>query len=187
MNKFKLQIPRIKLITNIIIALSGLFLLVFPETSLVTVCSILGISILIKGIGKILGGSVLSGVSSVVLAIILFLHPKILISVFPFIIGLIVLGYAIYSLRKNTSTSSKILNVLMLIGGVVIIIAPLGFATALTSIIGAVLLVIGLILIFSQLTEKKNKQITKEIIDTEIIDVEDSAEIIEVNDFKDVD
>ena len=187
MNKLKLHLPHIKLITNIIISLAGLILLIFPENSLVTVCFILGIMMLLKGISKIISGSVLSGTLSIILAIILFLHPKILLSVLPVIIGLIILGYAIYSFNKNKALSSKILNVLMIIGGVAIIIAPFGFATAVTSITGAVLLIVGLVLIISQLTENKKKQNSNEVIETEIIDVEEPPEIIDVTDFKDVD
>ena len=75
----------------------------------------------------------------------------------------------------------------MIIAGVVIIIAPFGFATAVTSITGAILLIVGLLLIISQLTGKIPKQNTNEVIDTEIIDVEEPPEIIDVTDFKDVD
>lgn len=187
MKKRKLPLPVIRFITNFIIALSGLILLIFPKNSLVTVCYILGITMLIKGISKLLSGSVATGIPTVILAVILFLHPKILLSVFPFILGLIVLGYALFSLKKKKTLTSKIFGILMIIGGIAIIIAPFKFATAITSITGAVLLIIGLVLIISQLTAKKDKDGKNDVIETEIIDVEDAPEIIEVTDFKDVD
>ena len=75
----------------------------------------------------------------------------------------------------------------MIICGIAIIIAPFGFATAVTSITGAVLLIVGLVLVISQLTENKKKPNSNEVIETEIIDVEEPTEIIDVTDFKDVD
>lgn len=187
MKKLKLPVSIIRFATNLIIALSGLILLIFPETSLVTVCFILGITMLIKGISRITSGSVVSGVFAIILAIILFLHPKTLLSVFPFIIGLIVLGYAIFSLKNKKKLSNKISAVLMIICAVAIIIAPFKFATAVTSITGAVLLVLGLVLIISQITSKKKNNETKDVVETEIIDLEDAPEIIDVTDFKDID
>lgn len=187
MKKLKVPVSIIRFATNLIIALSGLILLIFPETSLVTVCIILGVTMLIKGISKIMSGATVSGVFSVVLAIILFLHPKILLSFFPFIIGLIILGYAIFSLKSKKKLIAKISSILMIIGGIAIIIAPFKFATAVTSIAGTVLLVLGLVLIISQITSKQQKEDSKDIVETEIIDVEDSPEIIDVTDFKDID
>ena len=187
MKKHKLPVSVIRFITNPIIALSGLILLIMPKTSLVTVCFILGITVLIKGITRITNGSVASGIAAVILSVILFLHPKILLSVFPFIIGLVVLAYALHSLKKKKTLLSKISAVLMFIAGITIIVAPFKFAAAVTSITGAVLLVLGLVLIISQITAKKQKKDEKDIVETEIIDVEDAPEIIDVTDFKDVD
>lgn len=187
MKKRKLPLPVIRFITNFIIALSGLILLIFPKNSLVTVCYILGVTMLIKGVSKLLSGSVATGIPTVILAVILFLHPKILLSVFPFIIGIIVLGYSIFSLKNKKKLVSKISAIFMIICGIAIIIAPFKFATAITSITGAVLLVLGLVLIISQITAKREKKDQKDIVETEIIDVEDAPEIIDVTDFKDVD
>ena len=158
MNKFKIHLPNIKIITNIVVAISGLILLIFPKNSLVAVSFISGLVMFLKGVTKIIGGSIITGILSIGLAILLFMHPEALLSVLPFIIGLIIVIYGIRSFKKSKTTTPKILNVLVILGGIIILVAPFGFATAVTSIIGAGLLTVGLVVIISQLTEKNKSK-----------------------------
>ena len=166
MSKFNLQFSTkaIRLITGAIIIAVGLLLLIKPATSLVTVCYILGIGAAVKGILKIIEskksdntGSMISGISTLVLALVLFLHPRFLLSIFPVIIGLCILGYGIFSLlsRKSPGIFSKIIPVVAIITGITVIVVPFKFAEALTSVTGFALLIIGILLIISDFVSNK--------------------------------
>ncbi len=153
-----------RIITGAIIAVVGLILLIKPGTSLVTVCYILGIAAAIKGILKILEskktdntGAMVSGVATIVLAFILFLHPQFLLSIFPIIIGIGILGYGIISLLSHKAKGfvPKIIAVITVIVGITVIVVPFKFAETITAVTGLALVIIGIIIIAAEFIFKK--------------------------------
>lgn len=146
----------------------GVLILIFPGTSLKTVCSVLGIIVAVKGalkLFKYIKGKneetqnmldLISGVLIIMSALVLILHPQKILSVIPVLIGIAVLIYGISSFfGKATSLFSKISAIITIIIGVGIIGSPFALAEAVTSVIGLAMIVLGILSII------KNTQIKK--------------------------
>ncbi len=180
MNKLKKKLP--DNIFNVIIggvfAIVGLFVLLFPHTSLITVCYILGAASLIGGIIRTVRYvkakkestpniiDLISGIVLLAVAFMLLLHPKFLMSILPFIMGVAVVVYAVSSFFSGKGgLFTKILSILIGIYGVSLILNPFKGATSITSMVGFGLLVFGIIKIISEIVMNKNKPQLPEDID----------------------
>lgn len=182
-NKLKLSSNFVRIITGAVILITGLILLIKPETSLVTVCYIFGVIAAIKGIVKIAeckrndnNKAMFPGIVLLVIAFLLLLHPKFLISLFPVMIGLSVLGYGIYSLLSNKTLLSKILGVITILAGVGVIVVPLKFASAITAVIGFALVLTGILLIIAEFLIKRkinSPYLTDTYTEVDFTDVDD--------------
>ena len=164
LDKIQLSANITRIITGAVIAIVGLILLLKPGTSLVTVCYILGVAAAIKGVVKIIDskksdntGAMVSGVATLVLAFVLFLHPEFLLSIFPVIIGIGILGYGIISLlsHKAKGIIPKIIPAVSVIVGIAVIVVPFKFAETITAVTGLALVVIGILLAVSDFIFKK--------------------------------
>ena len=164
LEKIQLSANITRIITGAVIAIVGLILLLKPGTSLVTVCYILGVASAIKGVVKIIEskksnntGAMVSGVATLVLAFVLFLHPQFLLSIFPVIIGIGILGYGIISLlsHKAKGIIPKIIPVVTVIIGISVIVVPFKFAQTITAVTGLALVIIGIIIAISEFIFKK--------------------------------
>ncbi len=171
MKKLRKKLPDniLNVIIGGVMAVVGLFVLLFPDTSLITVCYIFGTACLIGGIIKTARYikdkkentpnifDVISGVVLLAIAFMLLLHPKFLMSVLPFIIGVSVVVYAVSAfLSGKGSLFSKILSFIIGIYGISLIINPFKGATSITSMVGFGLLVFGIIKIVSEIIINKN-------------------------------
>ena len=164
LEKIQLSANITRIITGAVIAIVGLILLLKPGTSLVTVCYILGVASAIKGVVKIIEskksnntGAMASGVATLVLAFVLFLHPEFLLSIFPVIIGIGILGYGIISLlsHKAKGIVPKIIPAVAVIVGIAVIVVPFKFAETITAVTGLALVIIGILLAISDFIFKK--------------------------------
>ncbi len=164
LDKIQLSANITRIITGAVIAIVGLILLLKPGTSLVTVCYILGVAAAIKGVVKIIEskksdntGAMVSGVATLVLAFVLFLHPEFLLSIFPVIIGIGILGYGIISLlsHKEKGIIPKIIPAVAVIVGIAVIVVPFKFAETITAVTGLALVIIGILLAISDFIFKK--------------------------------
>ena len=164
LEKIQLSANITRIITGAVIAIVGLILLLKPGTSLVTVCYILGVASAIKGVVKIIEskksnntGAMVSGVATLVLAFVLFLHPQFLLSIFPVIIGIGILGYGIISLlsHKAKGIVPKIIPAVSVIVGIAVIVVPFKFAETITAVTGLALVIIGILLAISDFIFKK--------------------------------
>lgn len=164
LDKIQLSANITRIITGAVIAIVGLILLLKPGTSLVTVCYILGVAAAIKGVVKIIEskksnntGAMVSGVATLVLAFVLFLHPEFLLSIFPVIIGIGILGYGIISLlsHKAKGIVPKIIPAVSVIVGIAVIVVPFKFAETITAVTGLALVIIGILLAISDFIFKK--------------------------------
>ncbi len=137
----------------------GLIILIFPKTSLTAICLVLGILAGIKGGLKLAEyikakqaeseklTDLISAVLTLFGALILILHPKRLLSIIPVFIGIAILIYGINSLIAKSSIISKIFAIITIIVGCGIIGAPFKLATAITSITGVALIIVGILAI----------------------------------------
>lgn len=155
-------------ILGVALILTGTIVLLFPGTSLKTICSVLGIIVAVKGALKLFKYikeknedtqntlDLISGVLIILSALVLILHPQKILSVIPVLIGIAVLIYGISSFfGKATSLFSKISSIITIIIGVGIIGSPFALAEAVTSVIGIAMIVLGVLSII------KNAQIKK--------------------------
>ncbi len=136
-----------------------MIILIFPDTSLTTTCLVLGVFAGIKGAVKLVKYTkekqveqekftdLISAVFTLIGAFILILHPQKLLSIIPVFIGIAILIYGISSLIGGSSLISKIFAVISIIGGLAIIGSPFKLATAVTSITGAGLIIVGILAI----------------------------------------
>ncbi len=179
MKKIRTKLP--DNIFNVIIggvfAIVGLFVLLFPDTSLMTVCYVLGTASLIGGIIRTVRYvkdkkestpniiDIISGIVLLAVAFMLLLHPKFLMSVLPFIIGISVVVYGVSTFFSGKGgLFSKIFAGIIAIYGVSLVLNPFKGATSITSMVGFGLLVFGIIKIVSEIVlKKRNPQLPEDV------------------------
>ena len=161
-----------------IFAIVGLFVLIFPDTSLMTVCYILGTACLIGGVIRTVRYvkakkestpdiiDIISGIVLLAIAFMLLLHPKFLMSVLPLISGVSVVIYGISSFFTGRGgLFSKIFAVIIGLYGISLILNPFKGATTITSMVGFGLLIFGIVKITTEIIANKNKPPLPEDVD----------------------
>lgn len=180
MKKIRKKIPDniFNVIIGGIFAIIGLFVLLFPDTSLMTVCYVLGGATLIGGVIRTVRYvkakkestpniiDLISGIVLLAVAFMLLLHPKFLMSVLPFVIGISIVIYGVSSFFSGKGgLFSKIFAVVIGLYGISLILNPFKGATSITSMVGFGLLVFGIVKIVSEIVINKNKPQLPEDID----------------------
>ena len=147
----------IGIIFGIGLAVLGAILLILPGSSLTTVCLILGIGVAVKGASKLIAylkakqleaeknADLISSIIILIGAFILIAHPRKLLSIIPFLIGIGIIVYGAASFFKGGSIFSKITSAVIFLVGVGIVSSPFAFAEAVTSILGVALIIVGII------------------------------------------
>ncbi len=168
---FPKKLPR--LAQGIGFAIVGLILLVMPGVTVVGVSIVAGAVCLISGIIRIAryvgtrddsNGSakdIVSGGGLLICAFLLLLHPKFLLSILPFFLGVAILIYGVTSFFAGGFLRGpfKIIgSVLTFIWGLSLIFNPFKGTTTIVSLIGFGCLAWGIILFLSQ-TVYKNKKL----------------------------
>ena len=195
MDKIKKLFKKFNSATPLAIAfiIVGLVLLVLPGITIKTVCLVLGIITLTKGIIKLIGyikkseanqgktRELIGVIFTFAIAFVLVIHPERLLSIIPVLLGFGLFVYGIINILKaNKTTLQTITSAIMMVTGLTIVAAPFAFAEALTAILGIALIILGVILIINN-----NKIIRlKSDIETELRTDENGYTEI---DFKDVD
>lgn len=180
MKKLKKNVPDniFNVIIGGIFAVVGLFVLIFPDTSLMTVCYILGTACLIGGVIRTVRYvktkkestpniiDIISGIVLLAVAFMLLLHPKFLMSVLPFIIGVSIVIYGVSTFFTGRGgLFSRIFAVIIGLYGISLILNPFKGATAITSMVGFGLLIFGIVKIVSEIVLKKRNPQSPEDID----------------------
>ena len=176
--KNKFSKSALNVIIGGVLSAVGLFVLLFPDTSLFTVCYVLGTACLIGGIIRTVRYvkdkkestpniiDIISGIVLLAVAFMLLLHPKFLMSVLPFIIGISVVIYGVSTFFSGKGgLFSKIFAGIIAIYGVSLVLNPFKGATSITSMVGFGLLVFGIVKIVSEIVFNKNKPQLPEDID----------------------
>lgn len=138
-------------ITSVIILVLGIFLFIQPDTIIHMISIILGGIILIPGITSLIDyfknkyqPSLISGVITIIIGMILIVNTKLVASILPFILGIyfIVNGinrlqYAL-QLKKQTIpySTSLVFSILIIICGILFIVNPFGGALVITKVMG---------------------------------------------------
>lgn len=169
----KIPFPVLPVLFGAIIAILGFVLMIAPETSLNTVCYAGGIVVIVKALSKLFdyikglksdtprSTDLVSFVVTVCVGIVLMVHPKPLLSIFPVIVGICTLIYGIVSFftKGRGSLLGKITSVITIILAIVVINSPMVLAEAATSVSGIALFVIGVFMVASKFyAQKKLKE-----------------------------
>ncbi len=168
----KIPFPVLPVLFGCVVALLGLVLIIAPKTSLNTVCFAGGIVVLLKALSKLsdcIKGfkngtpttDIISLVATTCVGIVLMVHPKPLLSIFPVIVGICTLIYGIVTFftKGRGSLLGKITSVITIILAVVVINSPMILAEAATTVSGIALFVIGVFMVASKFyAQKKLKE-----------------------------
>lgn len=143
-------------ITSVIILVLGIFLFIQPDTIIHMISIILGGIILIPGIASLIDyfknkyqPSLISGVITIIIGMILIVNTKLVASILPFILGIyfIVNGinrlqYAL-QLKKQAIhySTSLVFSILIIICGILFIINPFGGALVITKVMGIFMII----------------------------------------------
>lgn len=137
--------------------ISGLILVILPGSALTTVCTILGIGVGVKGALKLIAclkakqveaernTDLISAIVILLAAFVLIAHPRRLLSIIPMLIGIGIIVYGASSFFKAHTLFSKITSVVIFIVGIGIVSSPFAFAEVVTFVLGAALLIVGII------------------------------------------
>lgn len=162
-NKLK-SMFRTSIIVSLLLIVVGIFLIVYPETTLSFLSYGAGIILLVTGLiptinffinkenQKYLDISFLFGIVCIVVGIVIIIKPTIVGSVVPLLIGIwmiingvIKLYYSILINKVIKSIASIIISLFILACGLLLVLNPFSGAVALTIIIGIFLVVYSLL------------------------------------------
>ena len=170
--KTKLSDRTIGLAVGALLAVMGIALLIFPGESLTTACVVMGAGASVLAVIRLVKylndkrenkesiRTLLGGVLFLGFAFVLLLHPQLLLSVFPFVIGLEVVCYGIVSFLGKHGVFGKIFAIITIVLGASLIVNPFQGATKITSAVGFVVAAVGIAKIISEITNKKSTAIS---------------------------
>lgn len=179
------------IVTSVIILVLGIFLFIQPDIIINMISIILGGIILIPGITSLIDyfknkyqPSLISGVVTIIIGLVLIVNTKLVASILPFILGIyfIVNGinrlqYALELKRQNINyTTSLVFSILIIICGVLFIINPFGGALVITKVMGIFMVIYALLdLTNSIIIKKEMNEVHREMKNT-IIEISDNDE-----------
>lgn len=176
------------MVTSVVIFVLGIFLFIQPDTIIRMISIILGGIILIPGVIALIDyfknkyyPSLICGVITVIIGLILIINTKLVASILPFILGIYFvvnginrLHYAL-SLRKiNVNyTTSLIFSLLIILCGILFIINPFEGALVITKVIGIFMILYAVLDLANFIVLKKefheeNEKATPIVIEAEV-------------------
>ena len=153
------------IVQSIISILLGLFLLLWPQTTLITIVYLFGIYLAVLAIinfisywrnkngNSYFNSDLISGILQGILAVVIFIYPTIIIGILPFIAGMIILLSSVLNLTRGLEIRSSnkkgwlfvlLISILTAIFGIIIIINPFAGAVTFVMLYGIMLLVKGI-------------------------------------------
>lgn len=158
------------IVTAVIILVLGVFLFIQPDTIIRMISIILGGIILIPGITSLIDyfknkyqPSLITGIVTIIIGLILIINTKLVASILPFILGIyfIVNGinrlqYALELRRQRINyTISLTFSILIIICGVLFIINPFSGALVITKVMGIFMIVYAILDLTNSIIIKK--------------------------------
>lgn len=172
-------------ISSIILCITGLIFMIFSETMVNMIGWILGSILCIIGIVQMIGYirsrtsvmPLLVSIISLVVGVLLFMHPGWVMSLLSVIIGIYILIEAalkikvVVEAKKQAAKGWWVLLIVTIIGiamGILLIVNPFGISRAFMFVLGLAFLISGVLdLIQAIYTKKILKEMSQEIIDME--------------------
>ena len=177
MNKFMKRVVRSSIITSVLLATLGVLLIIESETTVISISYILGSALVLFGTIGIIDYirklktelkselDLLYATVTIILGVLIILHPKAIASIIPFVLGLIIiinsstkLNYA-FQLKSQSNQlwkSTLVVSIFTTLCGLLLMFNPFTGAVLLTRIVGAIILVYALLDIISSLVIRKN-------------------------------
>lgn len=158
------------IVTAVIILVLGVFLFIQPDTIIRMISIILGGIILIPGITSLIDyfknkyqPSLITGIVTIIIGLILIINTKLVASILPFILGIyfIVNGinrlqYALELKRQRINyTISLTFSILIIICGILFIINPFSGALVITKVMGIFMIVYAILDLTNSIIIKK--------------------------------
>ena len=158
------------IVTAVIILVLGVFLFIQPDTIIRMISIILGGIILIPGLTSLIDyfkntyqPSLITGIVTIIIGLILIINTKLVASILPFILGIyfIVNGinrlqYALELRRQRINyTISLTFSILIIICGVLFIINPFSGALVITKVMGIFMIVYAILDLTNSIIIKK--------------------------------
>ena len=172
------KLINVSILTSAVILVIGIFLFIQPDTVIRMISVVLGLLFLVPGITSLVdyfkeknNSSLIVGIITILISLILIINTKFVASILPFILGIyfVVNGinrlmYAV-ELKKQGFTDfsiSLVLALLIIFSGIIFIINPFEGALAITKIIGIFMIIYALLDIINTVIVKKGvKEIEK--------------------------
>jgi len=154
------KIFNVSIVTSVIILVLGIFLFIQPDTIIRIVSIILGGIILIPGITSLIDyfknkyqPSLITGIVTMIIGLILIINTELVASILPFILGIYFiinginrLQYALELRRQRMNfTTSLVFSILIIICGILFIINPFSGALAITKVMGIFMIIYALL------------------------------------------
>lgn len=174
-------------ITSVIILVLGIFLFIEPDLIINMISIILGGIILVPSIISLIDylknknqASLISGVVTGLISLILVINTKLVAGILPFILGIyfIISGitrlqYAL-QLRKEKIdyTMSLVFSLLIIVCGILFIINPFGGALVITKVMGIFMIIYSLLDLANTIVIKKEMNEAEKAMKNAIIEIE---------------
>ncbi len=165
------KLINISILTSAVLLVIGIFLFIEPDTVIRMISIVLGLLFLVPGISALVdyfkeknNSSLITGIITILISLILIINTKFVASILPFILGIyfVVNGinrlmYAVELKKQGFVDFSKslVLALLIIFCGIIFIINPFEGALAITKIIGIFMIIYSLLDITNTVIVKK--------------------------------
>lgn len=177
MSGFMKGIVRSSIITSALLAILGILLIIASEETIIAISYIVGGTLVLLGAIGIIDYlrklktelkselDLLYATGTIILGILIILHPKAIASIIPTVLGIIIiinsstkLNYAFQLKNQDNDLwkSTLIVSLLTTICGLVLMFNPFAAATLITRIVGIIILLYAILDIISSITIRKN-------------------------------
>lgn len=155
----------LSVVLSVCMMVLGVLMIIFPNTSIIVICSVLGAICAIFGIGETVryfkmkkigmffGFDLALGICSIIIGAVLLIHPKGAAAVFPFIVGIYILIDSAFDIQTAVEMKkcgignwalALILSITSAVFAIFLIINPFGGAEAFAVFIGISLVFHGI-------------------------------------------
>lgn len=180
------KIFNLSIVTSVIIFVLGVFLFIQPDTIIHMISIVFGGIILVPGITTLIDyfknkyqPSLITGVVTVIIGMILIINTKLVASILPFILGIFFivnginrLQYAL-ELRKanhHNFVASLVISILIILSGILFVINPFGGALVITKVMGVFMIIYSILDIVNSIIIKREVRNVEKIIEAQIVE-----------------
>lgn len=180
------KIFNLSIVTSVIIFVLGVFLFIQPDTIIHMISIVFGGIILVPGITTLIDyfknkyqPSLITGVVTVIIGMILIINTKLVASILPFILGIFFivnginrLQYAL-ELRKSNNknfVASLVISIVIILSGILFVINPFGGALVITKVMGIFMIIYSILDIANSIIIKREVRNVEKVIEAQIVE-----------------